>query len=405
MKRLKMSEEGTRIPLDRCCAGVSRRDLLRWGLLGAGAWALEPVRALASELPPVQHRVPQTLAGSDRALRDLIARHAVATDDPWVLMHGIRAIGRKWSVAGEPAIDYLCAHELRERSEAGRTYLAMPVEVEGHQNTFLKTILEAGVGSDQQITVAGRRRKVADLLHDAKQLFTYEPSKINGSADELSWSIIAFAMTTSPNQDSWTNARGRQIRLRDVVAYAFDTLDWAAADFRKAMAAGRTPTGKDRIENFTCGGTHLIYAVGVAVRYGHLGEGGRRRFAEQLRMLIWRLRVDPLLLDDYYKAVAKAYPDKAARWRPYQLDSRLKFLGHAFEILSYNGLFRLAPLNSEQERQVEQAGQLLAQTVREVATLNLQAIKRENRKLFDLLIGDACHAYHGIHMVRGENQV
>jgi len=391
--------------LDRCCLGVSRRDLLRWGLLGAAAWTLEPVMARAADMPRAQDAVPQALAGSERTLRDLVTRYAAAPDDPWAVMHGIRAIGRKFSVDGAPAADYLCEHELQEKSEGGRTYLVMSADAEAHQNTFLKTILEAGVGLDHPITVEGRRRKVADLLHDAKQLFTYEPSKINGSADELSWSIIAFAMTTSPDRDSWPNAQGRQIRFRDVVAFAFDTVDWATADFRKAMAEGRIPKWKDRISNFTCGGTHLIYALGVAVRHGHLGEEGRRRFAEELQMLIWRLRVDPLLLDEYYKTVAKAYPDKTARWRPYQFDSRLKFLGHAFEILSYNRLFRLVSLSPEQERQVEQAGQSLAQTIREVAGLNLRAIKRDNRRLFDLLIGDACHAYHGIHMVRGENQV
>ncbi len=392
-------------PADRCCRRVSRREVLRWGLLGAGALAFRPVMALAANARAVQDGTAVTLAGTERTLREIITRYASATDDPWAMMHGIRAIGKTFAVAGGPAIEYLSAHHLQEKAERGRKYLVMPVAAEGHPNTFLKTILEAGVSLDQPITAAGRRRTVADLLHDAKQLFSYEPSKINGEADDLSWSIIAFATTTPPDRDRWTNAQGLEIRFRDVVAYGFATLEWASADFRKAMAEGRTPTWKDRISNFTCGGTHLIYSLGVAVRHGHLGEEGRRRFAEQLRLLIWRLRVDLLLLDDYYRVVAKTYEDKAARWRPYQLDARLKFLGHAFEILNYNRLFRLVPLTSEQEQQVQRAGRALAGTIQEVAKLNLPATKRENRKLYDLLVGDACHAYHGIHMVRGENQV
>lgn len=400
-----MREGGLPIPLDRCCFGVSRRDFLRFSLLGAGVSALEPVAALADRALAANDQGSPASAGTDRALRDLIIRHANVADDPWAVMHGIRAIGKGFSVGGRSAIEHLGANQLQEKAEAGRKYLVMPTAAEGHPNTFLKTLLEAGVGQDHPITAAGRRRTVADLLNDAKQLFAYEPGRINGAADDLSWSIIAFAITTPPNQDRWSNAKGQKIKFSDVVAYAFATLDWASADFRKAMAERKTPTGKDRVSNFTCGGTHLIYSLGVAVRHGHLGEEGRRRFAEQLRLLIWRLRVDPLLLDDYYKTVAKAYPDKMTRWRPYQLDSRLKFLGHTFEVLSYNRLFRLVPLTTEQEQQVKLAGQSLAQTIREVAKLNLQRIKRENRKLFDLLVGDACHAYHGIHMVRGENQV
>lgn len=400
-----MTDGRSPLASDRCCGGVSRRELLRWGLLGAGVWALEPVVDLADQALAARGQSPPGLAATVRPLRDLITRHAGATDNPWAAMHGIRAIGKGFSAGGRPALEYVSSQELQERTEAGRKFLIMPAATEGHSNTFLKTLLEAGVRLDDRIPAAGRRRPVADLLHDAKQSFAYDPGTINGSADELSWSIIAFAMTTTPAQDQWRNAKGQQIRFRDVVAYAFATADWASADFRKAMAEGRAPTGKDRISNLTCGGTHLLYSLGVAVRYGHLGDEGRRRFAEHLRLLIWRLRMEPPLLDDYYKTVAKAYPGKEARWRPYQLDSRLKFLGHAFEILSYSRMFRLSPLTSEQERQVEQAGRVLAQSIREVAKLDLQAIKQENRRLFDLLIGDACHAYHGIHMVRGENQV
>jgi hypothetical protein len=400
-----MTELEPLLKFDRCCRGVSRRELLRWGLLGAGTLALGPLRVLAAEAPAVKNGAPSTLAGVERTLRELITRYATATDDPWAMMHGIRAIGKSFRVAGGPALEYVSAHQLQEKAEGGRKYLVMPIEVEGHPNTYLKTLLEAGVGLDQPITVGGRRRTVADLLHDGKQLFSYDPGKINGAADDLAWSIIAFAITTPPNQDKWRNAQGREIKLRDVVSYAFATAEWGSADFRKAMAEGSTPDWKDRISNFTCGGTHLIYSLGVAVRYGHLGEEGRRRYAEQLRLLIWRLRVDLQLLDEYYNTVAKAYPDQAARWRPYRLDSRLKFLGHAFEILSYNRMFRLVPLSPEQEEQIKRAGESLAETIQEVAKLDLRTIKRENRKLYDLLVGDACHAYHGIHMVLEGNQV
>jgi hypothetical protein len=165
------------------------------------------------------------------------------------------------------------------------------------------------------------------------------------------------------------------------------------------------PAWKDRISNFTCGGTHLIYSLAVAVRYGHLGKRGRERLADQLSLLIWRLKADLALLDQYYEKVARAYPTKTEGWRPYQIDSRLKFLGHAFEILSYARLQGLYLPTPEQEQQVKAARETLAETILEVKQLNLTALKKTNRKLYDLFIGDACHAYHGIHMVSGVNQV
>lgn len=402
-----MTEGERELSLDRCCGGVSRREVLTWALLGAGALALEPVVALAAEAPSSRRAAGSSLAQAEGALRDLVFRHATATDNPWGMMHGIRAVGNRFSVAGGSAVEYLSSRELREKELAGQKYLYMPREVEGHANTFLKTLLEAGVGLDLPITAAGRRHTVADLVESAKKLFAFDPtlSPVDNSRDELAWSIIAFSITTKPGQDVWKNAEGREIRFRDVVEAGFTTAESASADFVAAKKRGVMPAWKDRISNFTCGGTHLIYSLAVAVRYGHLGKRGRERLADQLSLLIWRLKADLALLDQYYEKVARAFPTKTEGWRPYQIDSRLKFLGHAFEILSYARLQELHSLTPGQEEQVQTAKQTLAETILEVKQLRLTALKKSNRKLYDLLIGDACHAYHGIHMVPGVNQV
>jgi hypothetical protein len=401
-----MTEKDRSTPCDRRDHWLTRRELLRWGLLSAAsAWAVRPAALAGRAVAAVSDTAAPSLARSEEALRALIVRHARATDDPWAVMHGIRALGKGFSVGSGPAVEYLCSHELQEKSLRGGRYLFMPEKVEGHPNTFLKTLLEAGVSLDHPITAAGRQRTVADLLHGAKQLFVFDTAKVPNSGDHLPWSIIAFAITTQPGQDVWKNAEGQEIRLREVVEYAFSTAEQASAEFRKAMEKGVTPTWKDRISNFTCGGTHLIYSLAVAVRYGYLGEAGRRRFADQLRLLTWRLKVDLLLLDQYYEMVAKTYPTKTEAWRPYQLDSRLKFIGHSLEILSYVRLFKLATLTPEQERQARAAERTLAETILAIGKLDLAPLKSRNRKLFDLVVGDACHAYHGIHMVRGLNQI
>ncbi len=407
VEKSRMTEGEHELRLDRCCGRVSRREILTWALLGAGALALEPFAALAATAPASRRGAGSSFDLAEQALRNLVARHAMATDDPWVVMHGIRAIGKRFNVAGGSAVEYLSSSELREKEVAGHKYLHMPREVEGHENTFLKTVLEAGVGLDYPITAAGRRHAVADLVEGAKKLFSFDPalSPLDNSRDELAWSIIAFSITTRPDQDRWKNAEGREIRFRDVVETAFTTAESASAEFLGAMKRGVMPTWKDRISNFTCGGTHLIYSLAVAVRYGYLGKRGRERLADQLSLLTWRLKADLVLLDQYYEKVARVYPAQAQAQRPYQLDSRLKFLGHAFEILSYVRLQELYSLTAEQEQQVHAAKQTLGETILEVKDLSLTAFKKTNRKLYDLLIGDACHAYHGIHMVPGVNQV
>lgn len=393
--------------MDRCCARVTRRDLFRFALLGAGAWVAGPLSAVAA--PPSgtsTNKGRKGLPQAEQALRALVQRYAAVKDDPWAMMHGVRALGKGFAFDEGSAVDYLCAHVLKEKEVAGARYLAMPREVEGHANTLLKTFLEAGVGLDHPITAVGRRRVVGDLLASAKALFSFDPNldPLNNSRDELAWSIIAFSMTTRPGRDVWKNAGGQEIRFRDVVAAGFSTAELASADFSSAMKKGVMPGWKDRISNFTCGGTHLIYSLAVAVRHGHLGEEGRRRLAKQLDLLIWRLRADLYLADRYYEIVATAY-SKSQFKRHYELDTRLKFLGHSLEILNYVGMFRLFTPTAAQQVEIRKATEILADAILEVSTLDLGALRGQKPHLYDLLVGDACHAYHGLRMVLGVNQV
>lgn len=388
-----------------CCGGLTRRDLLRYALLGAGAWAAGPLSALAA--PPVGVAVNTGSGGVAEAvgpLRALIQRYASKKDDPWTMMHGVRAFGKGFTLDEGPAVDYLCAHFLKEKEVAGARYLSMPGEAEGHANTLLKTFLEAGVSLDHPIMAVGRRRTVGDLLTGAKQLFTFDPSLslLDKSRDEMAWSIIAFSITTPPDQDVWKNAHGQEIRLREIVATGFSVVEQASADYRSAMQKGIMPTWKDRIGNFTCGGTHLIYSLAVAVRFGYLGQEGRRRLARLLDLLIWRLKADPHLADRYFEMVVKTSGDRA---RPYQLDTRLKFIGHSMEILNYAKMFGLFTPNAAQQAQIHAAKETLAGTILDVSRLEVGAMSGANRRLYHLLVGDACHAYHGLEMARGVNQV
>ncbi len=388
-----------------CCGGLTRRELLRYALLGAGAWAAGPLDALAA--PPTK-AVGNTgsggMAEAAGPLRALIQRYASQKDDPWTMMHGVRAFGKGFMLDEGPAVDYLCANFLKEQAVGGTRYLSMPGEAEGHANTLLKTFLEAGVSLDHPITAVGRRRTVGDLLMSAKKLFTFDPSLsvLDKSRDEIAWSIIAFSITTPPDQDVWKNAHGQEIRLREIVATGFSTVEKASTDYRSAMQKGIMPAWKDRIGNFTCGGTHLIYSLAVAVRYGHLGQEGRRSLARVLDLLIWRLKADPYLADRYFEMVAKtSVGDKS---RPYRLDTRLKFLGHSMEVLNYVKTFGLFTPNAAQRAEIRVAAETLAGAILDVSRLEVGAISRENRRLYHLLVGDACHAYHGLEMARGVNQ-
>src|SRR5215210_8019332 len=95
----------------------TRREFLRvtgagLGLAVAGLVELQQVEALLAGPAPAD-----PLARARETLKRMILEHAAERDNPWLLIHGIRALGKEFPVegAGEgPAITYLCKHYLRE---------------------------------------------------------------------------------------------------------------------------------------------------------------------------------------------------------------------------------------------------------------------------------------------------
>jgi hypothetical protein len=385
---------------------MTRREFLQAASIVAGGLALSGALPKAAAGAQSQVPVPKVLEGTQAILAPLITRHARLQDDPWVLMHGVRAMGPDFTVGNERAVDFLCSHFLKTQQVAGKEYLYVPVEHEGHPNALLKTLLEAGVSPSHPFTLDGRRYTVGDMVNSAKALFVFDPKTID--RDNLAWTLIAFSLQIVPSQDSWTNAWGQQIRLTDVVRLGLDTLDETTRQFRAAKARGVMPTEKDAIMGFTCGGTHLAYSLASCVVNGHGGEGARTRLQDYLALHIWRLQADGYLMDRFYR---QAVPPKDASPALQKLaalyynDARLKFYGHSFEILSYAKRHRLLAPAPAEARVIEQGARTLHEAVKAIEGTDLLEIRQTNLRLFHHLVGDSCHAYHGIRMTPGVNEV
>lgn len=381
---------------------VNRREFLRH----AGAWL--GGAAVSAAFPSVSSALegPAPVAAAAAAaashLKGMIQRYAQRADDPWILMHAVRALGPGITVGDENAVNLLCARYLQEDRMGGRSYPYMPGAHEGHANAFLKTMLEAGVPLSRSFRLNGHTYQVGDLVEGAKARFRFEPKTAN--PDELAWSLIAFSKTVPADRDTWTNADGGRIRLSEVIRFGFDVLDAATSALRQAMHQGQMPTAKDKIHGFTCGGTHLIYALAACVGNGYRQDDFVKRLAAHLELLVWRLSADWSLLERFY---SQQQPEQALKphYALYGADAWLKFCGHAFEILSYAQSRRLFRPTPAQTQTIAQAGGLLVASVERVRQAgDLMEIRRDDPKLFRLLVGDVCHAYHGIHMVWGVNQ-
>jgi hypothetical protein len=118
----------------------------------------------------------------------------------------------------------------------------------------------------------------------------------------------------------------------------------------------------------------------------------------QFDILIWRLQNDLKVVDNYYDQLDGDYPANVSRM--YRLNSKLKFLGHSFENINYIKKYQLFESTAAQEEIIEGARQKLNEVIGEIASEGIEKYE-EDDILFNLLVGDACHAFHGITMGAG----
>ena len=364
-----------------CHSGLTRRELLLGGV--AAALIAEPLVSGRRE----------ALAGAPDDGAAIIRRHATPLDDPWMVAHGVRAMGRSFTLGtGRRAVDHLLETVLVEVPANGRPVLGFPIDAEGHPNMFLKTMLEAGVPLDHTFTHKGRRRTLQEVVDGARALL--RPTLVASSPNALPWSLIALARTTPAGRRPWTNAWGEPVDLDALVESALGLLEQASLPVAEAMRADRPETRQAPVHSFTCGGGHMIYALLTALQAGYTGKDRPRRMQQQVDLLVWRLSADLDLIERYYRARGNSAADF---W--YEFDAKLKFLGHAEECLAFAELHKVGRLTPAQRTQRQAATATLRRLLVDLQARKLGEVQGMDRELYRQLVGDTCHARHGLTLV------
>jgi hypothetical protein len=355
------------------CHPVSRRQVL----IGAGT-----LLALGA--------VGRRFAGAGDDGAAIIRQWATRPDDPWVVCHGVRAMGRDFSLkGGKRAVDWLLETHLASLPANGSNVLAFPLAVEVHPNMFVKTLLEAGVPLDYAFTHEGRRRTVNEVVEGARALF--RPSEVITQPNMLPWSLITFARTTSPLRGRWTNAWGEPVDLEIVFDRALRLMEEASMPLMQAMREGRRETVKAPVHGFTCGGAHMLYGLLTGVWAGYGGQDRAERVQRQLDLMLWRLSADQGLIERFYRERAT---QPGSYW--YELDAKLKLLGHGEECIAFATHRGVAKLTAAQLQQRSAAVTTLGRIIEDMEGRNLGEPLRLDQYLFAQLVGDTCHARHGL---------
>jgi hypothetical protein len=294
--------------------------------------------------------------------------------------------------AGGLAADWLLETQLATISHSGRGWLAFPIEVEVHPNMFLKTLLEAGVSLDHPFTHQGTRRTLRDVLESAR--FLFRPGQVIGDPNMLPWSIIAFSRTTSPAQGTWSNAWGERVDFDAVVEAALRLHEQASLPLLEAMRGNGPLTVNAPVRHFTCGGTHMLYALVASVQAGYVGKDRAERVQQQVNVMVWRLHADLAMIDQFYRQRAGR---NGVYW--YDLDAKVKILGHGQECLASATRHGVAKLSAAQRNAWRAALATLNRLLEDMEGRDLAEARDVDRELFRQLVGDACHARHGLTLV------
>lgn len=386
-------------------------------------------------LPPLL--LSPDAANALRVCDEMLQHYTHDLNNPSAIIHAIRGFGKGFRLAdGSLAVDHLCNRYALDREVNGRRYVFFGREAEVHENSFLKTFLEAGVPFEQPLQVGERRYTLRDVAESAQALFRCDPNNLfkydadgyrydssfiprrqaaPGQAPEtrgelihehLPWGIIAFSLlvpATAPST-SWTNAWGEQIDWPLVVDRSLAEYEATCALGEQEIARGEAAPANFRtaIKKYSCFGLHTAYSYLVSLRQGYRVQDLPSRVSHMLDLLTYRLRSDA-------EAIEREYAQEAAGAAPQLVEAfstraLVKLYGHAFEAINYARLHELVKFTPGQERRITAGEQAMYESLIRLRGMDWAMLRRSlgDKFISDIIIALG-HASRALKLTTPQN--
>jgi hypothetical protein len=339
---------------------------------------------------------PSASPSTVEQLHVLCRTQAADPRNPWALAHGITLEGRGFRARdGRLAADVIVSDFLRRDEAPGERGLYFEpftpdgTPVEPHPALQVKTLVLAGFPLSRKFQVAWGPVTLGALVEDLERDFRAELAL----SPEGAWTLDALGHVLAPGA-TFQNGAGETVHFDAVMDEALAALERAHAELAAGMKAGlpQVPKQKQGIYTHPCGGLHFFQAVASWARHPAVRKAWGERLDTQVDVLVYRLGSEAR---QYEAALAEAPP-----YRLLLLSQSLKFYGHFLETLGrYRRENGWSP-TARQQQAVTRAHQLLEATVRRLgeagAFQGMEAIAKQQPQLYLDLVGDACHAAHGL---------
>jgi hypothetical protein len=354
-------------------------------------------------------------------------------NNPSVLIHAVRAFGKGFKLAdGTRAVDYLCAKYAADKEVNGKRYVYFLRDAEVHENSFLKTFLEAGVSLEQPVIAGANRYTLRDVAEGGRLLFRCDPQNLfkyddrsfrydpvsalaHGQGElvheHLPWGLIAFSLLLKPAQATWTNAYGETINLPAVI-------DRALAEYENTCALGRAeimrqaaaPAAfREAIKKYSCFGLHSVYGFLSCWRHGYTNDNLPQRLTQMLDLTIWRLQSDAAASDREYaeaasQGAAQGQAAPAQTLEAFKLRAKLKLYGHVFESANYAKLHKLVAFTPAQEQRLKEGEQAFYESLVKMRVLDWGVLRKTlgDKFISDIVIALG-HAARALKLLTPDN--
>ncbi|MEO6727242.1 MAG: hypothetical protein ABIU20_01835 [Blastocatellia bacterium] len=431
----------------------SKRKFIALGLAGAGTLAVAgigykagwfgsssnpsalpaasatPKLATGKPLPPVT--LAANLQNAIAAANDITSHYARELNNASTLIHCVRAFGKNFKLNdGSPAMDFLCSRFAAEKEVNGKRYVYFQREAEVHENSFLKTFLEAGVSPDFPITAGANKYTLRDLGDSAKALFRcdinnfnrYEPNLIG---QHLPWGLIAFSFLIPPTQPTWINAYNETVNLPEVIDRSLAVFEATCAEIPQTafQPDGESVEFRKAISKFSCAGMHNVYSYFPLLQHGYKSNNLEARLGKLLDNTLLRMKADSQSIDHEADAAKGEGPELIARMayedqggkiatkgaapgnvlEVMRYRYQIRMLGHAMEAINYIQLHNLYALTPAQKGRLRVGEQLLYDFLVKLRATDLQPFMNWYPKFVSDTVIAVAHAARGLKLLTSDN--
>lgn len=330
------------------------------------------------------------------ALRAVCQVHASDPKNPWALAHGITAFGPAFKARdGRSAVEVI-VHDFVQQKDGVpffADYAKDGTPIDAHPNLLTKTLLLAGVPRQKAFETPAGKVTVDALVRGVERRFRTPSGPTDPAWAELAWTVDVLSSAHAPG-DHFNTDSGEDVSVDQVMDAALSALEYADAELSEALASGRSRVEKRKqgIYAHPCGGLHLVQAVAGWARHDAVRARWGARLAKQVDVLFFREGSESAQYDEALRTL----PGFTLQVRAQQL----KFQGHLLETLGRLRAERAFSPTARQLSDVEQIRNRLAEAVDGLERLgafrDLTQLRSRQPQLSLDLVGDACHALHGL---------